>query len=1067
MPPPPHHPWTSDEVRRAFIEFFKSRPAPGAGGHAFVPSSPVVPLDDPTLLFTNAGMNQFKPIFLGTVDPASPLGKLKRAANSQKCIRAGGKHNDLEDVGKDTYHHTFFEMLGNWSFGDYFKTESIGWGFELLTKVYGIPADRLYATYFQGEPKLGLEPDIEARDLWQKLLPRGHVLPGNMKDNFWEMGETGPCGPCSEVHFDRIGGRDASALVNTGDPDVLEIWNHVFIQFNREGPTSLKTLPAKHVDTGMGLERLVSVLQNVRSNYDTDLFAPIFAAIERLTGARPYMGRLGAADEGNVDTAYRVVADHIRTLTFALTDGAVPSNEGRGYVLRRILRRGVRFGRQMLGAKGGFFSQLVPVIIEKMGGAFPELRKDPERIASIIREEEESFGKTLDKGLRLWTSFAGGAFYRAAIAYQRSRPPHEALEVSVGGGFEQSEAINAELDQHRVSLNPGEVRDDSEYWFLDRASGKFVVKVRFDQLTPTLVKQYSPSPPVIEADAAFKLFDTYGFPIDLTVLMAQERGLTVDIAGYEKLMEEARERSRGGGGAKESEHKALDLPADAIARLRHMHVDPTDDADKFHGRNITAVVKAIWNGENFDQNLRPGSRGTRPVGLILDSTNFYAEMGGQVADHGRMTVIGETRGADIARARGIGGGTDAVSSGEFAVEDVRAFGGYVVHSGHGVRGEIRVGDRVALHVDAARRVPIAANHTGTHLLNFGLRKVLGGHVDQKGSMVAPDRLRFDFANSGPVTPEQIEKVEGVVREAITADLPVYADTAPLHVAKQVAGLRAVFGEAYPDPVRVVSIGRPVKDLIDEPGNLEWNDYSVELCGGTHLPSTGAAEEFAVVSEEAVAKGVRRVVALTGVPAKAAIIAADSLADRLKAAGSLVGADLQHELAAINHEMEQLTLPVPRKAKLRAGITALAEKVKAAQKQAAAGRRTEAAAAARSIGEAAKARNEPVVVATLELGSDRGAIEQAVKTIRDLCPAAAVMVLSPDEAEAKVSVMAGVPPPGVQRGLSAGDWVRETARVLGGKGGGRPDAAQGAGPDLAKLTEAQAVARAFAAGKLGA
>ncbi len=1026
--PPPH---TSADVRRTFIDFFRSKQ------HTFVPSSPVVPHDDPTLLFTNAGMNQFKPIFLGTVDPASPLGRLKRAANSQKCIRAGGKHNDLEDVGKDTYHHTFFEMLGNWSFGDYFKAESIGWGFELLTKVYGIPADRLYATYFRGEPSLGLEPDVEARDLWLKLLPKTHVLPGGMKDNFWEMGETGPCGPCSEIHYDRIGGRDSSKLVNTGDPDVLEIWNHVFIQFNREGPTSLKVLPAKHVDTGMGLERLVSVLQNVRSNYDTDLFAPIFAAIERQTGARSYMGRIGAADEGNIDTAYRVVADHIRTLTFALTDGAVPSNEGRGYVLRRILRRAVRFGRQMLGAKTGFFASLVPVVVDKMGEAFPELRKDPERVARIIREEEGSFERTLDRGLEHFDGWCTQALFRTGL--KQSIP---------SGGI-------------RTDVN----RDDDKGWYYEAGyrlgmTGPLTTlfRVYAHDLSPGRLSGLFRTTPVLPGEGVFQLFDTYGFPSDLTALMAQERGLQVDLAGYEKLMQEARERSRAAG--KESAEKELSLPADAVAKLKHMGVEPTDDADKFHGRMIAAEIKAIWDGETFEDTTNPDRHHSQPIGVILEKTNFYAEMGGQVTDHGSITVAGERRSSRDDR----GGRT----GGEFRVESVKAFGGYVLHVGRTLRGEVKVGDRVELHVDEARRQPIAANHTATHMLNFALRKVLGGHVDQKGSLVAPDRLRFDFANSGPVTPEQVEEVERVVADTISADLEVYADIAPLQTARRIAGLRAVFGEAYPDPVRIVSIGRTVKDLIDEPGNLEWNDYSVELCGGTHLASTGQTGEFAIVTEEAVAKGIRRVVALTGVPAQAARIASERLLERVAAASNLSGADLQREVNAITAELESLTMPLVRRAALRKSLVTLTEKIKASQKEAAAGRRQEAAQMARKIGESAKAAGEPMVVATLELGSDRGAIEQAVKTIRDMCPTAAVMVLSPDEADgaAKVNIIAGVPDAAVKRGLSAGDWVRETAKVLGGKGGGRPDAAQGAGPDVARLKDAQAAARAFASGKLG-
>ncbi len=966
MPP------SSADIRRTFIEFFRARPGGAAGGHTFVPSSPVVPLDDPTLLFTNAGMNQFKPIFLGTVDPATPLGRLRRAVNSQKCIRAGGKHNDLEDVGKDTYHHTFFEMLGNWSFGDYFKAESIRWGFELLTRVFGIPADRLYATYFQGEPNLGLAPDHEARDLWLGLLPKGHVLPGGMKDNFWEMGDTGPCGPCSEIHYDRIGGgdgRDAGALVNTGDPDVIEIWNHVFIQFNREGPASLKPLPARHVDTGMGLERLVSVLQNVRSNYDTDLFAPIFAAIERHTGARAYTGRLGAADEGNVDTAYRVVADHIRCLTFALTDGAVPSNEGRGYVLRRILRRAVRYGRQMLGARTGFFAGLVPVVVDKMGEAFPELRKDPERVARIIREEEESFGKTLDRGIRLFDEVAHGA---------------------------------------------------------------------------------------IGAADAFRLYDTFGFPIDLTVLMAQERGLTVDVAGFEKLMEEARERSRAG--AREAGDREMALPADAVARLRHMQVGPTDDSDKFHGRTIAARVEAIWDGESFDEETRPERHLLRPIGLVLDRTNFYAEMGGQQCDHGVVRVAAERRSGRDERAGNAGAG------GEFEVHSVRAFGGYVLHIGRRARGEVRVGDRVELHVDQGRRQPIAANHTATHLLNLGLRKVLGDHVDQKGSMVGPDRFRFDFSNPGPASPAQLGRVEEIVRDQIARDLPVHADIAPLSLARSIAGLRAVFGEAYPDPVRVVSIGQPVPALLDNTANPAWKDYSIELCGGTHLASTGQAGEFAVVSEEAVAKGIRRVVAVTGVPARAALAAADQLGARIAAGARLDGEALAAEAAAIATEIDQVTLPVARKDELRHRLAELQERVKAARKAAAGARAGEAARLARAIADSALAANDPVVVATIDVGSDRAALEQATRTIRERCPRAAVMLLSPDESDPgapKVSIMASVPDALIQKGLKAGDWVREAAGILGGKGGGRPDSAQGGGTRVDKVREAIAAARASA------
>jgi alanyl-tRNA synthetase len=967
---------TSDQVRRAFIEFFKRKPAGGAGGHTFVPSSPVVPHDDPTLLFTNAGMNQFKPIFLGTVPPNSPLAGLKRAVNSQKCIRAGGKHNDLEDVGKDTYHHTFFEMLGNWSFGDYFKAESIAWGVELLTKTFGIPPERLYATYFRGEPGQGLEPDLEARDIWLNYLPKEHVLPGTMKDNFWEMGETGPCGPCSEIHYDRVGGRNAADLVNSGDPNVLEIWNHVFIQFNREEDKSLKMLPARHVDTGMGFERLLSVLQNKMSNYDTDLFMPIFANIEQLVqGRHQYRGRLGAADHGNVDTAFRVIADHIRTLTFAITDGGVPSNEGRGYVLRRILRRAVRYGRQVLEAKPGFFRELVPVVVDKMGHAFPELARNPQRVIDIIKDEEDSFGRTWDRGVKLFDEAAATAVARATVEKARQA--------------------------------------------------------------------------TISADDAFKLYDTYGFPADLTRLMAEERGLAVDVPGYEKLMEQARDKARSASkfAAVGSD---LALQGEQTARLMRLGVDPTDDIDKFHGRDIRARVKAIWNGENFDEHARASGKPV-PVAIIFDRTNFYAEMGGQVGDHGRILVTREAAGA-LDETRG---------GGEFRVEDTRAYGGYVLHVGVVVRGEIRVNDDVQLSVDKHRRSSVASNHTATHLLNLSLRQVLGDGADQKGSLVAPDRFRFDFGFTRPVAIEEITEVERDVRAHIASDLKVFAETAPLYVAKQISGVRAVFGETYPDPVRVVSIGNPVPDLLADAANGLWHDFSVEFCGGTHVASTGEISGFAIISEEGIAKGVRRITAVTGVAAKAAEAAADNLASRVRQAETLADEALATEAGEIVKELEQLTIPAGRKQQIRAMLAGLQDRVKAAQKKVAAAAAAQASALARDIAQAAIAANERVIVTTVDTGSDKNALQAAVTTLTQLCPKAAVLLIAPDAAENKASLVAAVPPDLITKGLKAGDWIREASAVMGGKGGGKPDSASGGGSDLSKLKEAIATARLFA------
>jgi alanyl-tRNA synthetase len=961
-------PQSSTDIRRTFIDFFKGKPGQGTAGHTFVPSSPVVPLDDPTLLFTNAGMNQFKPIFLGQADPNSELGKLKRAVNSQKCIRAGGKHNDLEDVGKDTYHHTFFEMLGNWSFGDYFKKEAIDWAWELLTKVYRLPADRLYVTYFEGSDQARLAADEEARDLWLRYLPKNHVLPGNMKDNFWEMGETGPCGPCSEIHFDRIGARNAARLVNTGDPDVLEIWNLVFIQYNREEGGTLKTLPAAHVDTGMGLERLVSVMQGKRSNYDTDVFAPYFEAIERITGARAYRGKLGDEDKGNVDTAYRVIADHIRTLTFALTDGAVPSNVGRGYVLRRILRRAVRYGRQMLGAKPGFFSQLVPVVVETMGEAYPELYTGTAKVTEIIREEEESFGRTLDRGIKLFEGVAAQA-----------------------------------------------------------RSG------------------------VITGADAFKLYDTFGFPPDLTALMAQERGLKVDMKGYEEQRKAAEELSRAGGATKDEGFFEPTLSGDEIARLARMGVEPTDDSHKYAVKDVRARIRAIWNGTNFDEHAKAIITSSKKIGVVLDRSNLYAEMGGQESDRGRLEVMTEARSSAHDRHEG----------GEFKVESVKPYGGYVLHVGHIASGELRVGDTVIIHQDKVRRGAVAGNHTATHLLNFAMRRVLGGSPDQKGSLVAEDRFRFDFAHNQPVTGTQLEEVEKNIQQQIGANLTVFAETGPLYLAKSITGLRAVFGETYPDPVRIVSIGQPVSDLLDAPTNPAWAELSAEFCGGTHVQSTGEIGHCAIITEEAVAKGVRRVVGLTGTPAREAIKAGDRALQRAQAAAGLDGDPLTAEVQAINAELDKTVMPVGRKQAIRAAIAGLQEKLKAAGKHASAGKRDQAVKHARQLAESALMAGENFVIGTIDAGQDRQALQAAVKTVRDNHPRAGVMLFDVAEAESKVTIMASVPEPLVTRGLKAGDWVREAAAVVGGKGGGKPDNAQGGGTDVAKVKDAVAAARSYA------
>jgi alanyl-tRNA synthetase len=924
----------ASEIRKAYIDYFVQK-----AGHTFAPSSPVVPYDDPTLLFTNAGMNQFKDVFLGR--GSRPY---TRAVNTQKCIRAGGKHNDLEDVGKDVYHHTFFEMLGNWSFGDYFKQDSIAWGWDLLTRVYGLPADRLYATYFGGNPKAGLEPDEEARALWCRFLPPERVLPGNMKDNFWEMGEQGPCGPCSEIHFDRIGGRDAAALVNSGDPDVLEIWNHVFIQFNREPDGSLKPLPAKHVDTGMGLERLVSVIQGKRSNYDTDLWSPIFDAIRSETGARAYAGSL----TDHTDIAYRVIADHVRCLTVAACDGAGPGNEGRNYVLRRILRRAARHGRQTLGRKDPFLYRLVPAVAATLGEAFPEIATKWNAAADIIRDEEETFGRTLDRGLALFGEAA------------------------------------------------------------ERAKAQ--------------------SPATIAAADAFRLHDTWGFPIDLTQVMAEERGLAVDTAGYERLMEEARETSRRGAGGDE----ALHFPPDAIAKLATLGVAPTDDGTKYAPKPMTARIRAIWDGREFVQ-----STGSADCAIVLDRTPFYAESGGQEGDHG--SIHGDNDGA-------------------FDVRDAQSMGGFVLHIGRAGHGTLRVNDGVTVQVDPHRRSALAQNHTGTHLLNLALREVAGDEVEQRGSLVAQDRLRFDYAARKALTPEQVKQVEDRVRACIDQGLSVHAQVAPLDAARAVQGVRAVFGERYPDPVRVVSIGASVDALLAAPGDAAWRLQSTEFCGGTHVANTAELMDFVLASEGALAAGVRRVFALTGAAAKASRLAAQSLGERCTAAARLDPSALAAEVNEIVRLEGSLGLGASDRAALAPMIEALRERVKESRKANEKVEREQAVAEVRDL--VARHPGGPLV-ARLASGDGQAllaALDCAKASLID-CP---VMLLGVDQDAGKVAIVAACPKAWIDKGLKAGEWVKVAAVACGGGGGGKPDVAQAGGKDPSKVDAAIAAASAHAA-----
>ncbi|XP_024367679.1 alanine--tRNA ligase [Physcomitrium patens] len=944
--------WPANRVRETFNSFFESK------NHTFVPSSPVVPVDDPTLLFANAGMNQFKPIFLGTVDPRSARGNLKRACNTQKCIRAGGKHNDLDDVGKDTYHHTFFEMLGNWSFGDYFKKEAIAWAWELLTSVYKLPKDRLYATYFGGDENLGLAADDEARDIWRGLLPESHVLPFGCKDNFWEMGDSGPCGPCSEIHFDRIGGRDASSLVNMDDPNCLEIWNLVFIQFNREQDGSLKVLPAQHVDTGLGFERVTSVLQEKMSNYDTDLFTPIFGAIQKATGAREYSGKVGKDDTDNVDMAYRVVADHIRTLSFAIADGSRPGNEGREYVLRRMLRRAVRYGREVLKAQEGFFSGLVDIVVEVMGEAFPELKKNQAKIKEIISEEESSFSRTLVKGIE--------KFKKAAA----------------------------------------EVKDG-----------------------------------VLGAQDAFILWDTFGFPIDLTELMAEEMGLKVDKEGFNRTMEEAREKARGARG--KAGGKALVMEAEATSQLQKLGILPTDDKPKYiWHKNPTVTVKAIFTSSGFEE-----STSDEDVGIVLDTTSYYAEQGGQIYDTGVLEG----------------------PNGAFTVREVQIYGGYVLHIGSiNNGGKISVGDKVTSQVDYARRAVVAPNHTCTHLLNYALKEVLGDHIDQKGSLVAPDKLRFDFSHGKPIDSKDLGEIEAIVAQQIRDGMTVYAKEASLAEAKRIMGLRAVFGEVYPDPVRVVAIGRPVEDLLADPENPNWAKLSTEFCGGTHLSNTKEAEAFALVSEEGIAKGVRRVTALTMGAAKEAIHQSEVFSSQIDKASKLEGPALEKEVASLKNSLENVVIPAAKKAEFRTRLGELQERIRKAQKAAAGSNLQTALNGAVSSADTAVAQNQPFCVLRIDVGLDTNAVREAVTLVMEKHKDLAVMIFSVDEQKNKVLVYAGVPDSAAKQGLKVLDWLRGSLAPVNGKGGGGKNGlAQGQGGNAAGIDEALTVAKDFATKVFGA
>eukprot|EP01061_Rhynchopus_euleeides_P005659 TRINITY_DN14871_c0_g1_i1.p1 TRINITY_DN14871_c0_g1~~TRINITY_DN14871_c0_g1_i1.p1 ORF type:complete len:1032 (+),score=544.91 TRINITY_DN14871_c0_g1_i1:53-3097(+) len=950
--------WTAAKVRQTYIDFFQKKKTSNGEGITFVPSSLSVPTDDPTLLFTNAGMNQYKALFLGTVDPSDPRSKWQGAVNSQKCVRAGGKHNDLDDVGRDTYHHTFFEMLGNWSFGDYFKEESIAWAWELFTEVYKLPKDQLYATYFEGNKELGLEPDTEAKNIWLKYLPEERILPGDMKDNFWEMGDTGPCGPASEIHYDRVGGRNAAHLVNQDDPLVLELWNLVFMTHDRS-PDGLKELPAKHVDTGLGLERITSVMQGVFSNYDTDAWWKLFAAIQKETGfAHPYHSEECPED---AVVAYRVVADHIRTITITLTDGGIPDNNGRGYVLRRIIRRAIRFGKEYLHAPVGFFSNLSAAVIENLGEFFTELhgKGNAERVKAIILDEEKTFDKTYENGKKHFEDFLK----------------------------------NAKTDAQKKA-NGGKV--------------------------------------VIAGADAFILHDRFGFPSDLTMIMAEKTGCDspfVDLKGFDKKMEEQRLNSD----SKDTMKMKQFISTNNIDLLRKSSVPATDDSLKFVWEDTTAKVVSIVdkNTDSIVQELEPAKPDpkakskkapTEYMCVLVDRTNFYYESGGQIWDTG---VI-------------------AAKDGSFKVQvtKVLSMGGYIAHIGQVESGTVKVGAEVDLKVDFARRLDVGANHTGTHELNHSLRHVLEvakkSHVqvNQKGSSVDPSCMRFDFSWNEKLSSEDIDAVEAMLNKSITAGKKVYDKLVPLKDAMGIHGVRQMFGEKYPDPVRVVSIGADIDTMLADPKNPDWSNYSVEFCGGTHLKTLKDIQHAVVVGEESTMKGIRRMTVLTRGAAEKACKDQEVMQKKLDELLSKPHTpstidDKIKSVSVLSKQIGEQTLPITKKNALQQSIDTTIKDLYQEKKQLTQKLKKEAQEKGEAI--AAEIKGDVYVEAVSTWGADNNALTELSGAILKVHPNLC-MFLAASDAKGKGIAMCFVPK---GSGKSAKEWI-QAACV---KGGGSQERAQ--------------------------
>ena len=864
-------PMTAKEIRESFKQFFKGK------GHQIVPSAPMVIKDDPTLMFTNAGMNQFKDIILGNKAP-----KWTRVTDSQKCLRVSGKHNDLEEVGHDTYHHTMFEMLGNWSFGDYFKAEAIDWAWEFLVDVLGLNPERLYATVFEGSEAEGLTRDDEAAAIWEKHLPKDHIINGNKHDNFWEMGDTGPCGPCSEIHIDLRSEEERAAvpgaqMVNKDHPQVIEIWNLVFMQFNRKADHSLEPLPAKVIDTGMGFERLCMALQGKTSNYDTDVFTPLIAKIAELSGKK-------YGEDEKVDVAMRVIADHVRTIAFSIADSQLPSNAKAGYVIRRILRRAVRYAYTFLGAREAFLYRLIDTLIESMGEAYPELVSQRDLIMKVTKEEEDSFLRTLDNGISL---------LERAIAAARKEGKTE-------------------------------------------ISGK----------------------------EAFVLYDTYGFPLDLTELILRENGMTLDQKGFDSEMAAQKDRARKAAAVEATDWVVL-----------------AEGEQQFVGYDKTSCPAKILRYRRVKQKNKEYYQ------IILSETPFYAEMGGQVGDRGTLTSAdGEVVEVfDTKRENGIGVQLTTKLPSNPEAEFVAA-------------------------IDEKARMATSCNHSATHLLHEALREVLGTHVEQKGSFVSPDLLRFDFSHFQKVTPEELRKVEHLANSRVRAAYALDERRCVPIAEARAMGAMALFGEKYGDEVRVIRYGS-----------------SVELCGGTHVPNTGNIGMIKILSESSIAAGIRRIEAITGEAVENAI---DRMTDTLRDVGSLLH-NAPDIAAAIRKYIEE--------------NTQLRQEAEEMMKERVRNLATQLVNSAEEI--------NGVKVVSLTGTNMPDMVKNLAFAVREISPENTAVLAATCDASGKPLLTVMFTNDLVAAGKNASAIVREAAKAIKGGGGGQPGFAQAGGKDGSGISEA--------------